>query len=275
MITASAAETWRDRVTTHHAQTEAAIAKAGRAHGDLWSGIAEGFRDDPRRVGDEVVDHITEWLTPQSTVLDVGGGAGRYALPLALRCREVTVVEPSEAMQNALRESAKEHAIENVSVNGDKWEDAKVEAADVVLCAHVVYGVADIEPFLRKLDESATDAVAITIGTQAPLSRMSPLWETARQEKRIDLPALVELLPVLWEMEIYPDVRMIDATRPLRAPNLEAGLQIARHFLYIEPGSPEDERLTAAVPGLMEETPDGGVTVRGFTLRQAIVYWRK
>lgn len=73
----------------------------------MWSGIAERFRDDPRRVGDPVVEHISEWLTPQSTVLDVGGGVGRYALPLALRCREVTVVEPSEAMQNALRESAK------------------------------------------------------------------------------------------------------------------------------------------------------------------------
>ena len=177
-------------------------------------------------------------------------------------------------MQNALRESATAAGIENVSVNGDKWEDAKVVAADAVLCAHVVYGVVDIASFLRKLDASATGAVAITIGTQAPLSRMSPLWEAARQEKRIDLPALPELLPVLWEMEIYPDVRMIDTPRPLSARNLEAGLQIARHFLYIEPGSAEEERLVAAAPKLLEETAEG-VSVRGFKLRQAIVYWRK
>lgn len=223
----TAAEAWRQQVEPHHAQTEAAIAKAGKAHGDLWSGIAEGFRDDPRRTGDPVVEHIAQWLTPQSTVLDVGGGAGRYALPLALRCREVTVVEPSEAMLNALRESTKEHGIESVVVNTDKWENAKVAPANVVLCAHVVYGVVDIGSFLRKLDASATDTVGITIGTQAPLSRMSSLREAAR------------------------------------------------HFLYIEPGSVEDQRLTAAVPDLMEETPQGGVTVRGFTLRQAIVYWRK
>lgn len=161
-----------------------------------------------------------------------------------------------------------------MSVKGDKWEDAKVEPAFVVLCAHVVYGLVDIASFVRKLDESATNAVAVTVATQAPLSRMSPRWEAAREEKQIDLPALPELLPVLWEMDIYPDVRMIDAPRPLRAPNLEAGLQIARHFLYIEPGSAADKRLMAAVPELMEETPEG-VRVRGFTLRQAIVYWRK
>jgi hypothetical protein len=44
--------------------------------------------------------------------------------------------------------------------------------------------------------------------------------------------------------------------------------------LYIEPGSAEDTRLVEAAPGLLEVTPQG-VTVRGFTLRQAIVYWRK
>lgn len=270
----SAAERWRQRVESHHTQTKAAIEKAGKAHADLWSGIAEGFRDDPRRTGDQVVDQVAEWLTPQSTVLDVGGGAGRYALPLALRCREVTVVEPSEAMQNALRESAKEHGIDNVVVNCDKWEAANVQPANVVLCAHVVYGVLDIASFLRKLDASATDAVAITVGNVSPLTRMSPLWEVARQEKRIDLPALPDLLRVLWEMHIFPDVRMIDAPRPLSAPNLEVGLQLARHFLYIEPGSVEDERLVAAVPDLMEETREG-ISVKGFNLRQAIVYWRK
>ncbi len=116
----TAAYLWRRQVEAHHAQTEAAIATAGRGHGDLWSGIAEGFRDDPRRVGDPVVEQISEWLTPQSTVLDVGGGAGRYALPLALQCHEGTVIEPSEAMQNALRESAMAAGIENVSLNGDK-----------------------------------------------------------------------------------------------------------------------------------------------------------
>jgi SAM-dependent methyltransferase len=270
----AASQAWKERVEAHHAQTARAIAAAGRAHADLWSGIAEGFRDDPRREGDPIVELISEWLTPKSTVLDVGGGAGRYALPLALRCRGVTVVEPSEAMQNALRESAKSVGIENVSVVKENWEEAIVESADVVLCAHVVYGVVDIASFVRKLDKSAQRAVAIVVGTSAPLSRMSPLWEAARNEKRIDLPALPELLPVLWELDVYPDVRMIEAPRPLSAQTLEAGLQIARHFLYIEPGSAEDTRLVKAAPGLLEETPQG-VTVRGFTLRQAIVYWRK
>ncbi|MEO8456448.1 MAG: class I SAM-dependent methyltransferase [Chloroflexota bacterium] len=270
----SAVEDWRKQVESHHAQTKAAIEKAGAAHADLWSGLAEGFRDDPRRTGDPVVELISEWLTPQSTLIDVGGGAGRFALPLALRCREVIVVEPSEAMQTALGESMQGSGISNVSVVGEKWEDAKVQPADVVLAAHVVYGVTDIAGFVHKMDENSTKAAAVLIGTRAPLSRMSALWEAARQEKRIDLPSLPELLPVLWEMGIEPDVTMIDAPRPLHAHSMDAALQMARHFLYITAGSAEDTRLVAAAPALLEES-EAGVTTRGFSFRQAMVWWRK
>jgi hypothetical protein len=100
------------------------------------------------------------------------------------------------------------------------------------------------------------------------------LWEAAREEKRINLPALPELLPVLREMGIEPEVTMIDAPRPLHAHSMDAALQMARHFLYVTPGSDEEKRLIGAAPSLLEETQDG-ISVRGFTLTQAMVWWRK
>jgi SAM-dependent methyltransferase len=39
-------------------------------------------------------------------VVDVGGGAGRYSLPLASRCREVVNVDPSAAMGAAFAANA-------------------------------------------------------------------------------------------------------------------------------------------------------------------------
>ena len=139
----SSIEAWKARIEDHNAQSLRARGDVAQDD-DWWSTLAGGFRADPRRVGDPVADLLAGWVTRETTVLDVGGGAGRYALPLALRCRHVTVVEPSPSMVAQLKEGAREAGIENVSAVEAGWEEAEIEPADLVLCANVVYGVADI-----------------------------------------------------------------------------------------------------------------------------------
>ena len=148
----SAIEYWKNRVESHHAQSLKIQADAHWSSGDFWRPFAQFFKQDARRTDDPVIDKFLTKISPDSTVLDVGGGAGRIALPLALNCSHVTVVEPSESMVEGLREAADEADIKNVTVVQSLWEDAKIEPADVVICAHVLYGVADAEPFIRKLE---------------------------------------------------------------------------------------------------------------------------
>ncbi len=273
LATISAIDAWRRRTEEHHAQT--IRARAGRDVPDLWSGIADNFRADPRRADDPVVNLVSEWLRPDSTVLDVGGGGGRYALPFALKSREVTVVEPSPAMVSVLQQAAKEAGIENVRVVQQTWEEAQVEKHSVVFCANVVYGVAEIESFVRKLESAASDIVAIVAYYDAPLSMMSPLWEAVHEEKRINLPAFPELLSVLWEMEIYPNVNTLPGAARQTAPTLEMAIQFARHFLYVEPGSEKDKRLEQVAREVAVQTPEGRWTIRPAQTRpQACVWWR-
>lgn len=269
----SAISQWRERIEAHNAQTMR--ARAGREVTDLWSGIADTFRGHAHDNNDPVVNLVSGWLRPDSTLLDVGGGGGRYAIPLASKCREVTVVEPSPSMISVLESAAREAGVSNISIVRENWEAAEVKQHDIVFCANVVYGVADIEPFVRKLQDSATEIVAIVVYYDAPLSSMSPLWEAVHQEKRIELPALPELLPVLWEMGIYPNVTTLPAATRPSAPTLELAIQIGRHFLYIEPGSEKDTRLEEVARRLAIQTPDGGWTVRAPATRpQAAVWWR-
>lgn len=267
-----AADAWKRQVESHHAQS--IRARGDRPEGDMWSPLADSFRDDPRRTSDPVVNLTKEWLTPQTTVIDVGGGAGRYALPFALACKHVTVVDASPSMLKALADSAREASIENVSSVEAAWEDADVEPHDVAFCANVVYGVTDIEPFLRKLDGVARELVAIVVFMEAPLSTLSPLWRAVHQEERINLPALPELLPVLWEMGIYPNVSMMPPTPPRRAPTMEAAVAFARHMLHVDEGSEKDRRLLEAADRLADVTSEG-VTLRKAAPPPGIVWWRK
>lgn len=269
--TISAAEEWKARIEAHNEQT--VRTRGDVVYEDMWSTLAQRFKDDPRRTDDPVVNLLAGWLTPESTVLDVGGGAGRYALPLALRANHVTVVDPSPSMLGALRESAADAEVENIAAVEASWEEAAVEPHDVVLCANVVYGVAEIRGFVRRLEEAARDRVAIVLYMDAPLSRMSPIWTEVHGEKRIDMPGLPELLPVLWGLEIYPDVAMLPATSTRTLPNLETAIAFARHFLYIEAGSEKEQRLREIAARFVVETPEG-VTMRGASERpQGVVSW--
>ena len=269
-----AIEAWRRRVEAHHAQSEAVMAAAVWSDDDFWQPYARFFRLDPRRQDDPVLDVLLAMVEPDNTALDVGGGAGRMALPMALRCRHVNVVEPSDSMIAQLRDSAAGASIENVSVTQTTWEVAEVEAADVVLCAHVVYGVADIEPFIRKLEAHANSLVVLIAFVESPMNRISRFWQPVHGEERIDMPALPELVNVLWEMGIYPDVRMLAPVPPDRFEDRDVALTQLRNRLYVRAGSAEDARLKVAMGELLEDM-EGGVSVRGVApVRQGFIYWK-
>ena len=269
----SAIEYWKNRVECHHAQS---IKVQGDtwSSGDFWSSLASNFRADPHRTEDPVLDRLFRMVRPESTVLDVGGGAGRLALPLALRCKHVTVAEPSDAMLEQLRESAQEAGIENLSIVQATWDEAETEAADTVVCAHVVYGVEAIEPFIRKLVAHASKRVAMFAFFEAPPSRVAPFWRAGYGEERINMPALPELLQVVWEMDIYPDVEMLEAGSPQTFDSVDEAIEQSRRFLWVMPDTEQDKRYQEAARELLVETPEGFVIKGARPRRQGLISWR-
>jgi SAM-dependent methyltransferase len=246
----------------------------GSKPGSLFDSNPTFWQADPRRTGDPILERLAQFVSADDTVLDVGGGAGRFALPLALRCRHVTVVEPSEAMLRAFDAGAKDAGITNISVVPHAWEEARVEPADVVLCANVLYGPAEIVPFVRKLEANARGQVLVLLSMQSPLSAYSPVWQFVHGEPRIDPPALPELIEVLWEMDIYPDLTMFHVEPQPAAPDRHTALELLRRVLSVRPKSQEDARLEAAAHELLVETPQG-VTMRGARpRRQGLISWQ-
>ena len=105
----SAIETWGEMVRVEHEQSD---RMRGTRPTDHWRRYAHQFKADPRRTDDVLVERLRARLLPGDSLLDVGAGGGRLALPLALTCRSVTAVEPSPSMCAVLRETADEADIE-------------------------------------------------------------------------------------------------------------------------------------------------------------------
>ncbi|HXG41148.1 MAG TPA: class I SAM-dependent methyltransferase [Dehalococcoidia bacterium] len=261
---------WMRQVQAHHAQSRRAM---GEEPADFWRPFTPFFRQDPHRADDPALSAILRRLRPDDTVLDVGGGAGRFALPMALRCRQVTVVEPSPSMVEALREGMREAGIHNVEVVQTTWEEAQVAPHDVVLCSHVLYGVERVDGFLRKLVEHARRSLLVLMFMDAPISVFSRAWRLVRGERRVELPGLRLLLPVLWEMGLYPDLEMVQQAPPRPFPDEGAALEELRRRLYISPGSSEDQRLQRLLPRLLERDA-GGLRLRGAPPRwEGLIVW--
>ena len=266
----NAVETWAEMVRTEHEQSD---RKRGVRPSDHWTDYARQFKDDPHRQGDPVVEALLANLKPGDTLLDVGAGGGRLALPLALSCRSVTAVEPSPSMCAVLQETANEYGIDNVSIVQSGWVDAEVEPADVILCSHVVYVIEDIGAFVRKLNSHARRLVLCVLFQSPPQAQIYGLWEQVHGEPRHPLPCLPEFLPVLEELGISAEVTEIGGQGPRGFDSLEEARTLIPRRLYVAPDTPEMERLERALQeSLFEE--DGLWQVRGTpAVRPCIVAW--
>ena len=267
-----ATERWKSMIQAEHAQSD---RMRGSAHPvDHWRPYARQFQADPCRSGDELVDRLVSQVARHHTLIDVGAGGGRLALPLALRCRHVTAVEPSDSMASVLLQQAKEHAIDNVTLVQARWEEAQVEPEDIVLCAHVIYTVTEIEQFVRKLEAHARERVIIVLYDAAPQSQTYPLWKQVHGLERLPLPSLSELEEVLDQLGISARVDRL-TPQPTRAlDSLEQAAALLSSRLYVGEGSPQGKKLDEVLREALEEV-DGVFRIRGAKpLTPALVSWR-
>jgi tRNA/tmRNA/rRNA uracil-C5-methylase (TrmA/RlmC/RlmD family) len=116
MTTATAAEletAWADRVRANRDQVD--LVREVADH-DFYAPVSSLFVADPRRTGEAALDGLVAIAQADDRWLDIGAGAGRYALPLALKVAEVIAVEPSASMRNALRTGKAEHGVDNLRI---------------------------------------------------------------------------------------------------------------------------------------------------------------
>ena len=261
-------------VEAEHSQTDR-LRDQTPPHQDHWHGMTTSFKSDPHRSGDTLLDRPALEIQPQHTVIDVGAGPGRLALPLALRCLNVTAVEPSPSMAQAFLGEANSHGISNVSLVQSKWEEAHVDPADIVLCSHVLYTVLDIDSFIRKMDAHARERVVIVLFWDPPQQRVYPLWPCVHGEERLWLPAVPQLLAVLQEMGIEAEVDELPPDPEVKGyDTLDAAWRQLRERLFLEENSAKDRLLKQVLGEFLEEREGGYFLKDSPPMRTAIISWK-
>jgi SAM-dependent methyltransferase len=263
---------WAARVRAEREQVERAREVDDPA--DFYAPVADRFRLDPRRKDDEVLELLLTHARLEETWLDVGAGSGRYALPLALRVREVIAVEPSEAMVAALKEDARRHAIGNIRVLREHWPlAAKPPGADVSLIAHIGYDIAQIGAFLDALEGSTRRLCVAVMGESAVTTVATLFWHGIHGEPRVRLPGLPELLMVLLARGRLPEVRLVDRVAPT-FESVDEALAMARRQLWVREGSDKDRRLQEWLPRALHPAAGGRYAFDDRRSRIGLVTWQ-
>ena len=77
------------------------LKKKGITSEDYWDSYKFGDRNEEYNqlagYPGLILNRMLRFASPDSSVLDIGAGAGAYTIPLARAARKVTVVEPSKA----------------------------------------------------------------------------------------------------------------------------------------------------------------------------------
>ncbi|GLX02843.1 class I SAM-dependent methyltransferase [Microtetraspora sp. NBRC 16547] len=145
-------------------------------------------------------ERAREALPDGGSVLDVGAGTGAASLPL--RPTALVAVDESRAMLDALAERGREAGCGTVRLVEGRWPDAagRTPVADVVVCAHVVFNVPDLVPFLAALDAHARRRVVLELPLVHPMTWLSPLWARFHGLARPDRPTSDDVLSIAREM---------------------------------------------------------------------------
>jgi hypothetical protein len=219
-------------------------------------------------------------------MIDVGGGAGRISLPLALRCRELINVEPSPTMAMGFRRNAAGAEITNARLIEGEWPDVDAPAGSVALVNHVTYMTREIVPFIKKLEQAGRRRVLITVNSVPGPSFQRVLYQLVHGEAEEIVPGHVELINVIWELGILPDVRVLpQPTVPLPpAPSRDAAIAsaIARfpgeQWGWWDLGSDLERRLRSILEARFDELftagPDGFIPRYVAPGREILMTWQ-
>jgi CTP:molybdopterin cytidylyltransferase MocA/SAM-dependent methyltransferase len=235
---------------------------------DFYAPVTGLFRADPTRTDEPALDALLRLARPGDRWLDIGAGAGRYALPLARAVApsggEVIALDPSASMLDGLREIAAEHGIDNVRVVETRWPPADTDpfGADVALIAHVSYDIEPIGPFLAAMESVAGRLCVAMLMERQPSSIADVCWPPVHGESRVPLPALPDFVELLRAHGREPSIERLER-EPRRFASRDELEGFLRRQLWVEPGGEADRRFGAALDELIETSDDGSVGLVG------------
>ena len=204
-MTSTAAERWSAQLAEWGIPDDI----LAQAPASPWSHEVATFSVDDTLDREGMSARVTREVLPLSggVVLDVGCGGGRSSAVLVPPAETLIGVDENVTMLAAFVDAARSWDVAAQAVHG-RWPDVAplTPVADVVVCHHVFFNVADAVPFAMALTEHARLAVVVETTVRHPLSGWTRAWKHFWGIDRPTGPTDADLVAVLREAGLEPEV---------------------------------------------------------------------
>ena len=230
---------------------------------------ASAIETDPKST--PLFNAVTRYLASEGTVIDIGAGVGRFAIPLAQEGMNVTAVEPSEEMRRHLLGSMEQNGISSqIKVIPSPWPLDEDLHADVAFSSFVIQFSRDPVKFIRAMEKSANKRCILAIHVDQPLGFLKEVWKVFHPSETP--PAMLtfsKLYPMLLNMGITADATIIEEQfNPQRMMKPDRMISMLVDLLDIK-DSPQDISILKEI--LVKHQQEAS---QKRLLRSAIISWQ-
>ncbi|MDP6154572.1 MAG: class I SAM-dependent methyltransferase [Candidatus Thermoplasmatota archaeon] len=245
---------------------------------EYWNRRAESFnRNAGDKRGELTVDKLVKLfgIDETSTVLDIGAGTGRLAIPLARVAKSVTAVEPSPEMMKFLKMNASAERLGNISFVQKRWGDAaagkEIKKHDIVIACHSL-SMMNIRNALAKMNELCERYACIYAFGGKRVWDFTNLWPRLYGEKFVPGPSYIYLVNLLYYMSINANVEINKRKMERRYGNLDSAMEETKIKLDIRDDKKDGIIRKYLIDTLQEEN---GELFHVKEFEEVMIWWEK
>ncbi len=219
---------------------------------------------------DPLLDFVLQDIRNQDTVLDIGAGNGRWSTAITKVAKSVTAVEPSDTMVKMLRKNVNTRKRNNIQIVQATWENAVVEAHDIVICAHSIYFSPDFAAFVQKMEKSARRKCYLALRLPPHDGIIGDL-SLKIHSSRHDSGNAIIAYNALYSMGIYANVLTEDNILHWVDSTFEQAFARAKRHLHLESTDSYDELIKNMLANRLTFTDNSYLWPDG--MRSALLWW--
>lgn len=208
-------------------------------------------------------NRMGRFITKDSSVLDIGAGFGRLAIPLAKEVRKLTALEPAWPYRNVMKEKAAKEGVRNMEFAQDLWKDFPLnEKYDFV---YSTWSGAVRDPAsLMKMHEASLGYCALELGASS-----LKVWDFAGHiypmivgEDFRPPGNYLNIITTLYDHGIYANLETWRLDREINYQTMEAAIELWKISLenYTHVTEDAEEKLRRFYQSRMNQ--DGSYTFR-------------